>query len=79
MVAHFLPHFDDLFSQSGQRSILLPLLVPPMVAASAAGAKLLLAGGPDYDKYASWLGALGLYDAIFLLIGWAVFDFLLED
>ncbi|MCB0864313.1 MAG: heme exporter protein CcmB [Solirubrobacterales bacterium] len=59
--------------------ILLPLLVPPMVAASAAGAKLLLAGGPDYDKYASWLGALGLYDAIFLLIGWAVFDFLLED
>ncbi|MFN8149937.1 MAG: heme exporter protein CcmB [Solirubrobacterales bacterium] len=59
--------------------ILLPLLVPPMVAASAAGEKLLLEGGPVYDKYASWLAALGLYDAIFLLIGWAVFDFLLED
>ncbi|MBA2521889.1 MAG: heme exporter protein CcmB [Solirubrobacterales bacterium] len=59
--------------------ILLPLLVPPMIAASAAGERLLAAGGPSYDKYATWLGTLGLYDSIFLLIGWAVFDFLLED
>lgn len=59
--------------------ILLPLLVPPMIAASAAGERLLAAGGPDYDKYGTWLGTLGLYDSIFLLIGWAVFDFLLED
>lgn len=59
--------------------ILLPLLVPPMVAASSAGEKLLLEGGPSYEKYGTWLATLGLYDAIFLLIGWAVFDFLLED
>lgn len=59
--------------------ILLPLLVPPMIAASAAGAELLAAGGPSYEKYGTWLGTLGLYDSIFLLIGWAVFDFLLED
>jgi len=59
--------------------ILLPLLVPPMIAASAAGQRLLAASGPDYDRYGTWLGVLGLYDLIFLLIGWAVFDFLLED
>jgi heme exporter protein B len=59
--------------------ILLPLLVPPMIAASAAGQRVLAAGGPDYDRYGTWLGILGLYDLIFLLIGWAVFDFLLED
>jgi heme exporter protein B len=59
--------------------ILLPLLVPPMIAASAAGQKLLAVGDPSYEKYATWLATLGLYDAIFLLIGWAVFDFLLED
>lgn len=59
--------------------ILLPLLVPPMIAASAAGERLLAEGGPSYDRYATWLATLGLYDLIFLLIGWAVFDFLLED
>ena len=59
--------------------ILLPLLVPPMIAASAAGQRVLAAAGPDYDRYGTWLGILGLYDLIFLLIGWAVFDFLLED
>jgi heme exporter protein B len=59
--------------------ILLPLLIPPMIAASAAGERLLAAGGPSYEKYGTWLGTLGLYDSVFLLIGWAVFDFLLED
>ncbi len=59
--------------------ILLPLLVPPLIAASSAGQRVLAAGGPDYDRYGTWLGILGLYDLIFLLIGWAVFDFLLED
>jgi len=59
--------------------ILLPLLVPPMIAASAAGERLLAAGDPSYDRYWTWLGTLGLYDLIFGLVGWAVFDFLLED
>jgi len=59
--------------------ILLPLLVPPMIAASAAGQRLLEAGGPSYDRYGTWLGVLGLYDLIFLLVGWAVFDYLIED
>ena len=37
------------------------------------------AGGPDYDDFGTWLAVLALYDLIFLLIGYAVFDFLLED
>ena len=59
--------------------ILLPLLVPAMIAASSAAERLLVAGGPSYEQYGTWLLTLGLYDAIFLLVGWAVFDFLLED
>lgn len=59
--------------------ILLPLLVPAMIAASSAAEQLLTAGGPSYEQYGTWLLTLGLYDAIFLLVGWAVFDFLLED
>jgi heme exporter protein B len=59
--------------------ILLPLVVPLMIAATKASAHLLEAGGPAYDRYGTWLAVLGLYDLVFLLIGYAVFDFLLED
>ena len=59
--------------------ILLPLLVPLMVAASEAVGGLLALGGPDYGDFGQWLAMLALYDLIFLLIGYAVFDFLLED
>jgi heme exporter protein B len=59
--------------------ILLPLLVPPMIAAAAAADPLLAAAGPSYDDYGQWLLTLALYDLVFLLIGYAVFDFLLED
>jgi heme exporter protein B len=59
--------------------ILLPLLIPPMIAAAGAAKGLLAAGGAGYEDYGQWLGMLALYDSIFLLIGYAVFDFLLED
>jgi heme exporter protein B len=59
--------------------VLLPLLVPLMIAAAGAAQPLLAAGGPDYDEIGRWLAVLGLYDSIFLLVGYAVFDFLLED
>jgi heme exporter protein B len=59
--------------------ILLPLLVPLVIAASGAAQHLLDAGGPEYDRFGTWLAVLGLYDLVFLLIGYAVFDFLLED
>ena len=59
--------------------ILLPLVVPLMIAATGASDPLLSAGGPVYERFGTWLGVLGLYDLVFLLVGYAVFDFLLED
>ena len=59
--------------------ILLPLLVPLVIAAAGAGEHLLASDGPDYGGFGKWLGLLCLYDSVFLLVGYAVFDFLLED
>ena len=59
--------------------VLLPLVVPLMIAASGASEPVLEAGGPAFDRFGTWLAVLGLYDLVFGLIGYAVFDFLLED
>ncbi len=59
--------------------VLLPLSVPLTIAAAGATEPLLAVGGPGYDDFLSWLAVLALYDLIFLLVGYAVFDFLLED
>jgi heme exporter protein B len=59
--------------------VLLPLVVPLMIAAAGAAEPLLEAGGPAYDRFGTWLAVLGLYDLVFVLVGYAVFDFLLED
>jgi heme exporter protein B len=59
--------------------VLLPLVVPLMIAATGASDPLLEAGGPAYDRFGTWLAVLALYDLVFLLVGYAVFDFLLED
>ncbi len=59
--------------------ILLPLLVPVVIAAAGAAEPLLAEGGPEHDRLGTWLAVLGLYDLVFALIGYAVFDFLLDD
>ncbi|MFN8161934.1 MAG: heme exporter protein CcmB [Solirubrobacterales bacterium] len=59
--------------------VLLPLVVPLMIAATGAADPLLEAGGPSYHRFGTWLGMLALYDLVFGLVGYAVFDFLLED
>ena len=59
--------------------VLLPLIVPMMIAATGATEPLLEAGGPAYERFGTWLLVLGLYDLVFGLLGYAVFDFLLED
>lgn len=59
--------------------ILLPLLVPLMIAAAGATEPLLAEGGPSYDRFGTWVAVLALYDLVFALVGYAVFDFLLED
>jgi len=59
--------------------VLLPLLVPVMIAAANAAEPLLAAGGPSYGGIGKWLAVLALYDMTFIAIGLAVYDFLLED
>jgi len=59
--------------------VLLPLLVPVMIAAAGASQELLAAGGPSYDGVAKWLAVLAFYDMTFAAVGFAVYDYLLED
>ena len=56
----------------------LPLLIPVVLAAAKASTPLLLAAGPGAVA-ARWPLILGLYDLVFALTAYAVFDFLLED
>jgi heme exporter protein B len=58
--------------------IALPLLVPVILSASRAVTPLLHVPGA-HTLPARWLGTLALYDLVFGLIAYAVFDFLLED
>lgn len=56
----------------------LPLLIPALIATARATGPLLKAhasGSPP----GKWLAILALYDLVFALLSYAVFDFLLED
>jgi heme exporter protein B len=56
----------------------LPLLVPIVIGGARASSPLLSAGQAS-NPAGRWLLLLGLYDLVFGLIAYAVFDFLLED
>jgi heme exporter protein B len=56
----------------------LPLLVPIVIGAARATAPLLALEHPSGPAL-RWLATLALYDLVFGLIAYAVFDFLLED
>lgn len=58
--------------------LLLPLLVPVAIAAASA-TEPLLTGPQTAEGLGGWLGFLGLYAMVFLLLSVAIFDFLLED
>lgn len=58
--------------------LLLPLLMPVLIACAQATEPLLRQDqGPE--DLGRWLGLLSLYDVVFVLLSVAVFDFLLED
>lgn len=57
----------------------LPLVIPVMIAAASAAEPLLAAGGPSFDGFGKWMAVLALYDLVFVAVGWAVYDFVLED
>jgi heme exporter protein B len=56
----------------------LPLLIPALIATSRGAGPLLAAHGSGSPP-AKWLAILALYDLVFALLSYAVFDFLLED
>ena len=56
----------------------LPLLIPPLIAAARAAGPLLAIHG-SHTPSGRWLAVLALYDVVFALLAYAVFDFLLED
>ncbi len=58
--------------------IALPLLVPVVIGAARATTPLLLAGAAEAVP-GRWLAILGLYDLVFALVAFAVFDYLLDD
>ncbi|MEA2347762.1 MAG: heme exporter protein [Thermoleophilaceae bacterium] len=58
--------------------LLLPLVVPLAIAGASATEPLLGAAG-SAPELLRWLGFIGVYDMVFLLLSVAVFDFLLED
>jgi heme exporter protein B len=55
----------------------LPLLIPVVIGAAKATTPLFEAAAGDVG--ARWLVMLGLYDLVFGLLAYAVFDFLVED
>jgi heme exporter protein B len=58
--------------------LLMPLLVPVVIAAAKATAPLL--ENPSASEHLGrWLGILTLYDLAFVLVSFGVFDYLLED
>ena len=56
----------------------LPLLIPALIALADGAASLLARHGQTLPA-ARWLAILALYDLVFALLAYAVFDFLLED
>jgi heme exporter protein B len=57
----------------------LPLLIPALIATARATGPLLAASHPAGSPPGRWLAILALYDVVFALLAYAVFDFLLED
>jgi len=56
----------------------LPLLIPALIATARATGPLFVAGH-SASPPGKWLAILALYDLVFALLAYAVFDFLLED
>jgi heme exporter protein B len=56
----------------------LPLLIPALIAMARGTAAPLAANGAASVPL-KWLEVLALYDVVFALLAYAVFDFLLED
>jgi len=56
----------------------LPLLLPALIGMARGAGPLLVAHGSSTPP-GRWVAILALYDVVFALLSYAVFDFLLED
>jgi heme exporter protein B len=56
----------------------LPLMLPLVIALAKASTPLLLEADPGSPP-ARWLAVLGLYDLVFGLLAYGLFDYLVED
>jgi heme exporter protein B len=56
----------------------LPLLIPALLATARAAGPLLTVHGSSAPP-GKWMAILALYDLVFALLAYAVFDYLLED
>jgi heme exporter protein B len=56
----------------------LPLLIPALIATARAAGPVLRAGAHSAPP-GKWIAILALYDLVFALIAYAVFDYLLEE
>ena len=56
----------------------LPLLVPALIATARAAGPLLATHGVTAPP-GKWILVLGLYDLVFVLVAYGVFDFLVEE
>jgi heme exporter protein B len=56
----------------------LPLLIPALIGVARAAGPVLSRHGAHFPA-ARWLAIVALYDLVFTLLAYAVFDFLLED
>ena len=57
----------------------LPLLVPALIATARALGPLMAAFHQSSGPQLKWLAILALYDLVFALLAYALFDFLLEE
>ena len=64
------------------RDVLLPLLVfpisVPVVIAAVEATSLAFAGGPLTNRL-GWLGLLGAFDALFGILCFVMFEFVVEE
>lgn len=59
--------------------LLLPMMVPLVIGAAGAAEPILAEGGPQFERFGTFLGTIALYDLIVSLVAWATFDFVVED
>jgi heme exporter protein B len=57
----------------------LPLLVPALIATARALGPLMATFHASTGPPLKWLAILALYDLVFALLAYALFDFLLEE